>query len=119
MANESNIQQNQPEYCHFLIVTQPAQGHINPARYLAHRLLSLLPSCHVTLSTAISAHRRMFPCLSKPDQEIIVRQVSYIPFSDGNDSGFEPSIDERIEHVKKLATVAPKSLPRGSNLLHV
>lgn len=111
MANELKIQQNQPEkYCHFLIVTQPAQGHINPARYLAHRLLSIIPSCHVTLSTAISAHRSMFPSLSKPDQEIIVRQVSYIPFSDGFDSGSEPSIDDRIEHIKKLATVAPKSL---------
>jgi UDP-glucoronosyl and UDP-glucosyl transferase len=52
----------------------------------------------------------MFPSLSKPDQEITFRQVSYIPFSDGYDSGFEPSIDERIENIKKLATFAPKSL---------
>ncbi|KAJ4782280.1 Glycosyltransferase [Rhynchospora pubera] len=111
MANELKTQSNQPEnYQHFLIVTQPSQGHINPARYLAYRLLSLIPSCHVTLSTAISAHRRMFPSLPVPDQEMTIRQVSYIPFSDGYDSGFEPSFDDRIERIKKLASFAPKSL---------
>ena len=45
---------------HFLVVTYPAQGHINPARHLARRLLRAT-GARVTISTAVSAFRKMFP----------------------------------------------------------
>uniref|UniRef100_A0A0D9XEN5 Uncharacterized protein n=1 Tax=Leersia perrieri TaxID=77586 RepID=A0A0D9XEN5_9ORYZ len=48
---------------------------------------------HVTLSTAVSAHRRMFPSLSAPNEDVIagdgdVGGISYFPYSDGYDEGF-------------------------------
>lgn len=52
----------------------------------------------------------MFPSLSIPDQEITVRQVSFIPFSDGFDAGFDPSIHDRADRKKKELTIGPKSL---------
>ncbi|XP_040376296.1 cyanidin 3-O-rutinoside 5-O-glucosyltransferase-like [Oryza brachyantha] len=74
---------------HFLVVAYPAQGHINPARALAARL-ARVTGADVTLSAAVSAHRRMFPSLAAPDEE--ARDdgagVSYVPYSDGYDEGF-------------------------------
>ncbi|KAB1213520.1 Anthocyanidin 3-O-glucoside 5-O-glucosyltransferase [Morella rubra] len=42
---------------HFLLLTFPAQGHINPVLQFAKRLIRL--GAHVTLATSLSAHRRM------------------------------------------------------------
>nr|CAD1843043.1 unnamed protein product [Ananas comosus var. bracteatus] len=69
---------------HFLVVTYPAQGHINPSQHLARRL-ARSTGARVTFSTAVSAHRRMFPSLSSPDQEFSDGLLSYIPYSDGSD----------------------------------
>lgn len=70
---------------HFLVVTFPFQGHINPALHLAKRL-ALENSTHVTFSTTISAHRRMFPSLSETSSlETKDELITYIPFSDGHD----------------------------------
>ncbi|KAJ4769769.1 Glycosyltransferase [Rhynchospora pubera] len=111
MANEFKIETKKPDqYHHFLIVVQPAQSHINPARYLAYRLLSIIPSCHVTVSTSIWAHSRMFPSLSHPNQEITISQVSFVPFSDGYDAGFDPSIHDRAERRKRMKAIGPGSL---------
>ncbi|WOL09185.1 crocetin glucosyltransferase, chloroplastic-like [Canna indica] len=71
---------------HFLIVSYIIQGHINPALSLGKRLASTFASA-VTFSTSISAHRRMFPDLPTPDQEVHDGLVSYIPYSDGYDDG--------------------------------
>ncbi|XP_047076582.1 cyanidin 3-O-rutinoside 5-O-glucosyltransferase-like [Lolium rigidum] len=73
---------------HFLIVVFPGQGHINPARALAERLVRAMPGAHVTLSAAVSAHRLMFPSLEYPDEEVHDGAISYIPYSDGYDRGF-------------------------------
>ncbi|KAJ1691215.1 hypothetical protein LUZ63_015370 [Rhynchospora breviuscula] len=111
MAREPETVTSKPEpYHHFLIVVRPTQSHINPARHLAYRLLSIIPSCHVTISTGISAHRKLFPSLSDPDEEITVRQVSFIPYLDGIDAGSNSSIQDRVERMKKMKTISPKSL---------
>ncbi|KAK1615939.1 hypothetical protein QYE76_021456 [Lolium multiflorum] len=73
---------------HFLVVAFPGQGHINPARALAERLVRAMPGAHVTLSAAVSAHRLMFPSLESPDEEVHDGAISYIPYSDGYDRGF-------------------------------
>ncbi|XP_047072310.1 cyanidin 3-O-rutinoside 5-O-glucosyltransferase-like [Lolium rigidum] len=73
---------------HFLVVVFPGQGHINPARALAERLVRAMPGAHVTLSAAVSAHRLMFPSLEYPDEEVHDGPISYIPYSDGYDRGF-------------------------------
>ncbi|XP_020097999.1 cyanidin 3-O-rutinoside 5-O-glucosyltransferase-like [Ananas comosus] len=67
---------------HFLVVTYPAQGHINPSQHLARRL-ARTTGARVTFSTGISAHRRMFPSLSSHDQEFSDGLLSYIPYDDG------------------------------------
>uniref|UniRef100_A0A0D3F257 Glycosyltransferase n=1 Tax=Oryza barthii TaxID=65489 RepID=A0A0D3F257_9ORYZ len=78
---------------HFLVVAYPGQGHINPARALAARL-ARATGAHVTLSAAVSAHRRMFPSLAAPDEEVHDAGadggggISYVPYSDGYDEGF-------------------------------
>ncbi|KAK1615942.1 hypothetical protein QYE76_021459 [Lolium multiflorum] len=74
---------------HFLIIAFPTQGHINPARALAERLLRAMPGARVTLSTAVSAHRLMFPSLASPDEEVHDGAISYVPYSDGYDHGFD------------------------------
>ncbi|KAJ4769768.1 Glycosyltransferase [Rhynchospora pubera] len=105
------METNKPDqYHHFLLVVHPPQSHIIPVRHLAHRLLSIIPSCHVTVSTTIGAHNRMFPSLSFPDQEITMRQVSYIPFTDGYDAGFDRSVHDPAQRMKKMEVVSPKSL---------
>jgi UDP-glucoronosyl and UDP-glucosyl transferase len=111
MANEANTRIKKPDqYHHFLIVVAGSQSHINPARHLAYRLLSIIPTCHVTVSTAVSSHRRMFPSLSVPDQQVTVRQVCFIPYSDGFDEGFDPSIHDRAERRRRRIAIGPKSL---------
>ncbi|XP_038986576.1 UDP-glycosyltransferase 75C1-like [Phoenix dactylifera] len=88
---------------HFLVVTYPAQGHINPSLHLAKRLAQTTGR-RVTFSTAISAHRRMFPSLAKPDEEVEDGLLSYIPFSDGYDTGFkldnESDLDDFMSQFK-------------------
>ncbi|RLN13619.1 hypothetical protein C2845_PM09G17200 [Panicum miliaceum] len=74
---------------HFLFVTSPMQGHINPARRLAARVMAANPDALVTFSTAVSGHRRMFPSLARPDDEAVdAAGVLHVPFSDGFDDGF-------------------------------
>ncbi|XP_072960078.1 crocetin glucosyltransferase, chloroplastic-like [Typha angustifolia] len=68
---------------HLLVVAYPAQGHLNPSLRLAKKLARL--GAVVTFSTTVSAHRRMFPDASPPDQEVSDDELSYLPFSDGQD----------------------------------
>ncbi|XP_020578019.1 cyanidin 3-O-rutinoside 5-O-glucosyltransferase-like [Phalaenopsis equestris] len=67
---------------HILIITFPAQGHLNPAINLAKRLLSSTNS-DITFCTATTAHCRMFPSLPSPASPILHNGITYIPFSDG------------------------------------
>ncbi|KAK8913808.1 Cyanidin 3-O-rutinoside 5-O-glucosyltransferase [Platanthera zijinensis] len=72
---------------HFLVVTFPVQGHLNPGRHLAKRLALLAAGARITISTPISGHRRMFSSISTPDEEVQDGNITYIPFSDGDDDG--------------------------------
>jgi hypothetical protein len=70
---------------HFLLVTFPAQGHINPTLQFAKRLISL--GAHVTFATSVSAHRRMTKSSPPPNG------LSFASFSDGYDDGVRPEDD--------------------------
>jgi len=77
---------------HFLLVTLPLQGHINPSLQFAKRLT--LIGARVTLATALSAQRRMSKTLF-PDG------LSFVTFSDGYDDGLKPE-DDRVHYVSEL-----------------
>ncbi|XP_010435193.1 PREDICTED: UDP-glycosyltransferase 75C1-like [Camelina sativa] len=76
-----------PRHPHYLLVTFPAQGHINPALQLANRLIH--HGATVTYSTAISAHRRM----GEPPS---TKGLSFAWFTDGFDDGVKSSKDQKI-----------------------
>nr|POF16129.1 crocetin glucosyltransferase, chloroplastic [Quercus suber] len=95
------MEQQQP---HFLLVTYPAQGHINPALQFANRLIHLGGGgrrVHVTFAITISAHRRMIKS-PPPDG------LSFATFSDGYDDGFklEDKVQEHLDQLKRNGTKA-------------
>ncbi|KAF0902995.1 hypothetical protein E2562_022625 [Oryza meyeriana var. granulata] len=93
MANSSRqMVASPPPRQHFLFVTDPIQSHVNSARRLAARVAAAMPNARVTFSTAVSCHRVMFPHLKSPDGEVLQGVVSYIPYSDGFDGGFNPEV---------------------------
>jgi UDP:flavonoid glycosyltransferase YjiC (YdhE family) len=83
---------------HLLFVTSPLQGHINPVRRLAARVAAA--DVLVTISTAVSGHRLMFPSLASPDEEAVdAAGLLHVPFSDGYDEGF----DREVHDVRSFA----------------
>ncbi|CAN6214431.1 unnamed protein product [Urochloa humidicola] len=73
---------------HFVIVTYPAHGHINPARHLAWRLL-LRYGATVTIATAMSGYRKMFPDAAGKHEHLDgATGIRYAHYSDGYDDGF-------------------------------
>ncbi|KAL8201685.1 hypothetical protein R6Q57_010832 [Mikania cordata] len=66
---------------HFLLVTYPAQGHINPALQFAKQLTRL--GVKLTFTITVSAYRRM----TKSNQ--IPQSFDFVLFSDGYDDGFD------------------------------
>ncbi|XP_021748953.1 crocetin glucosyltransferase, chloroplastic-like [Chenopodium quinoa] len=97
---------------HFLLVTFPAQGHINPALQFAKRLLRA--GADVTFATAASAHK----CLKKAT---IPDGMTLTTFSDGYDDGFKASDGDvtnymstfRQRGVETLSTLFDKSVAEG------
>ncbi|KAJ4968097.1 hypothetical protein NE237_014798 [Protea cynaroides] len=75
---------NQP---HFLVVTFPAQGHINPGLQFAKRLVAT--GARVTFATSASVHRRM------SNTSIIPNDLTVAPFCDDFDY---IKTDDDIEH---------------------
>ncbi|KAK6161664.1 hypothetical protein DH2020_005045 [Rehmannia glutinosa] len=71
--------------CHILLVTFPAQGHINPSLQFAKRLINI--GAQVTFSTSLSAIRRMMNNPTPP----ITNGLNLVPFSDGYDDGWNMS----------------------------
>ncbi|KQK17836.1 cyanidin 3-O-rutinoside 5-O-glucosyltransferase [Brachypodium distachyon] len=96
---------------HFLFVTTPMQGHINPARRLAARVMASMPSARVTFSTAVAAHRLMFPS-NTDDQEDAVDDagVLYVPYSDGFDEGFNPAVHGTGTYKERSRAVGRETL---------
>ncbi|CAM0879999.1 unnamed protein product [Alopecurus aequalis] len=95
---------------HFLVVTYPAQGHINPARHLALRLLRATPGARVTVSTAVSACRKMFPDAGEAEEHVDGAGVRYAPFSDGFDGGFKGAAHDHTDYMSQLKVVGPRTL---------
>ncbi|KAK7815171.1 crocetin glucosyltransferase, partial [Quercus suber] len=91
-----NLQQS-----HYVIVTYPAQGHINPALQFAERLIRL--GVHVTFFTTIGAHHRSMIKSPPPDG------LSFATFSDGYDDGVVP-VDDRDKQWDQLKRNGSKAL---------
>ncbi|XP_023756583.1 UDP-glycosyltransferase 75C1 [Lactuca sativa] len=91
--------QSQP---HFLLVTYPAQGHINPALQFAKRLLRL--GVKVTFTTCLSAYRRMSKAGRIPDS------LSFAPFSDGFDDGYNYKDSDASFYLTQLRNRGKQSL---------
>ncbi|TKY59941.1 Anthocyanidin 3-O-glucoside 5-O-glucosyltransferase 1 [Spatholobus suberectus] len=70
----------------FLVVTYPAQSHINPALQLAKRLITM--GAHVTLLVTLHLYRRIA-------NKITIPGLSLLPFSDGYDAGLSFSLSPR------------------------
>ncbi|KAF3456675.1 hypothetical protein FNV43_RR01329 [Rhamnella rubrinervis] len=69
----------------FLVVTYPAQGHINPALHFSKRLIAF--GAEVIYFTSLSAYRSMF---TQPSSS---GNMHFSSFSDGYDDGFKPGVD--------------------------
>ncbi|XP_020673919.1 cyanidin 3-O-rutinoside 5-O-glucosyltransferase-like [Dendrobium catenatum] len=103
---------------HILVACYPAQGHINPTLRLSKRLAHEA-GVRITFSTAVNAHRRMFP-----NQEAGVLHddlFAYIPYSNGYDDGFDPKIhdirttmyDSKQNGSRSLASIVDDQAARG------
>ncbi|XP_059632096.1 UDP-glycosyltransferase 75C1-like [Cornus florida] len=68
--------------CHILLLTFPAQGHINPSIQFAKNLTRM--GVKVTIITSLSAHRHM-----TKSNNSIPKGLSLSAFSDGYDDGFK------------------------------
>lgn len=87
------------------------QGHINPARRLAARVMASMPGARVTFSTAVGGRRLMFPSLATPDEETVDDAgVLYIPYSDGFDEGFRPEVHGRDTYKERARAVGRETL---------
>ncbi|XP_044469473.1 crocetin glucosyltransferase, chloroplastic-like [Mangifera indica] len=71
---------------HFLLVTFPAQGHINPGLQLAKRLISI--GVRVTFATSDYAIRRI-----EKNSTTHAQGLSFAAFSDGYENGYNSSVD--------------------------
>uniref|UniRef100_A0ACD5ZW38 Uncharacterized protein n=1 Tax=Avena sativa TaxID=4498 RepID=A0ACD5ZW38_AVESA len=95
---------------HLLFVTSPMQGHINPVRHLAARVAAA-DNARVTISTAISGHRRMFPSLASPDEEAVdAAGLLHVPFSDGYDEGFDRSVHDARSYAERARAAGRETL---------
>ncbi|XP_010023606.2 phloretin 4'-O-glucosyltransferase [Eucalyptus grandis] len=103
---------------HFLLVTFPGQGHINPSLQFAKRLVRV--GAHVTFVTAIRAHLRTAESKSPPEG------LSFASFSDGYDEGVKEGQDLEVymDDLKRrgsetLSDLIASNLENGRRLLGV
>ncbi|KAE8022884.1 hypothetical protein FH972_008645 [Carpinus fangiana] len=84
---------------HVLLVTFPAQGHINPSLQFAKRLLLL--GARVTFATTVFVHRRI-------TKTPTLDGLSFATFSDGYDDGVPPdiSVDHYMSELKRRSSQA-------------
>ncbi|XP_072999712.1 UDP-glycosyltransferase 75C1-like [Typha latifolia] len=97
----------QQESQHFLVVTYPFQGHINPALHLAKRIAGVTGG-PVTFSTTHAAHRRMSPSSFQTHDGLL----SYLPFSDGCDDtgGFTGELSGYSKYMSQLKEIGSRTL---------
>ncbi|KAI6694778.1 hypothetical protein NL676_022488 [Syzygium grande] len=93
---------------HFLLVTFPAQGHINPALQFAKRLLR--GGAEVTFATSVSACSRMSKGQTHSEG------LHFAAFSDGYDDGFKQGDDMMhfVSEVKRRGSEKLKDLIASS-----
>lgn len=81
---------------HVLLVTFPAQGHINPSLQFAKRLIKL--GIEVTFATSVFAHRRM----AKTAASNALKGLDFAGFSDGYDDGFKSDVDDPKRYMSEI-----------------
>ncbi|KAL8201684.1 hypothetical protein R6Q57_010831 [Mikania cordata] len=87
---------------HFLVLTFPAQGHINPALQFAKRLIRL--GVKVTFATTISTFNK----INKVGR--IPQCFDFAVFSDGYDDGYKTGLDDTTTYLTQLKTRGTQSL---------
>ncbi|XP_027166851.1 UDP-glycosyltransferase 75C1-like [Coffea eugenioides] len=90
------------ENCHFLVVTFPGQGHINPTLQFAKRLAKL--GVRTTFSTSLGAINRM-----NRASDSLPEKLSIVAFSDGYDHGWTTDDDVQI-YMTSLITRGSQTL---------
>ncbi|KAL0340558.1 UNVERIFIED_CONTAM: UDP-glycosyltransferase 75C1 [Sesamum radiatum] len=88
---------------HVLLVTFPAQGHINPSLQFAKRLIDM--GIEVTFATSVYARRRM----EKTAARDLPKGLSFAAFSDGYDDGFTMS-DDPNKYMTEIRSRGAKTL---------
>ncbi|XP_013638699.1 PREDICTED: UDP-glycosyltransferase 75B1 [Brassica oleracea var. oleracea] len=90
---------------HFLLVTYPAQGHVNPSLHFARRLIRTT-GARVTFVTCVSVfHRSMISKHSDLDNNL-----SFLAFSDGFDQGGLTTAEEIKSRSLNLKNNGEKAL---------
>ncbi|XP_057547467.1 crocetin glucosyltransferase, chloroplastic-like [Amaranthus tricolor] len=100
---------------HFLLMTYPAQGHINPALQFSKKLRRA--GADVTLITSVSAHTRI-------DKATVPTGVEFESFSDGYDNGYRASDGDVMDYLSTfrqrgantLETLFQKSASKGKHV---
>ncbi|KAG2317161.1 hypothetical protein Bca52824_020283 [Brassica carinata] len=90
---------------HFLLVTLPAQGHVNPSLRFAHRLIRTT-GARVTLATCLS----VFHCSNIQSHDDDVCNLSLLTFSDGFDDGVISSTEDVQTRLLNLERHGDKTL---------
>ncbi|ESQ36367.1 hypothetical protein EUTSA_v10007593mg [Eutrema salsugineum] len=89
---------------HFLLVTFPAQGHVNPSLRFARRLIKTT-GARVTFATCLSVfHRSMISTQSD------LNNLSFLTFSDGFDDGGVSTAEDRENRSVNLKINGDKTL---------
>nr|UHH90494.1 UDP-glycosyltransferase [Nicotiana benthamiana] len=89
---------------HVLLVTFPAQGHINPCLQFAMRLIRM--GIEVTFATSIFAHRRM----AKTTTSTLPKGLNFAAFSDGYDDGFKADEHDSQHYMSEIKSRGSKTL---------
>lgn len=82
---------------HVLLVTFPAQGHINPSLQFAKRLIKL--GIEVTFATSVFAQRRMAKTATTSTS---TKGLKFAAFSDGYDDGFKANVDDSKRYMTEI-----------------
>ncbi|CAI9117535.1 OLC1v1018935C1 [Oldenlandia corymbosa var. corymbosa] len=92
------------ENCHFLVVTFPAQGHINPTLQFSKLLAK--SGVKVTFATSFAAIVRM-----NKIEVSLPKNLTIVPFSDGYDDGWA-SVQDFRHYYTTLVTIGSKNLEK-------
>ncbi|KAG9142239.1 hypothetical protein Leryth_007673 [Lithospermum erythrorhizon] len=99
------------KHCHVLLVTFPAQGHINPALQFAKRLVRM--GVRVTFTTTLFAHRRITKSMKGTQ---LMEGLNLVSFSDGYDDGYRRSSSSDSAYVDTKKYISEMK-SRGSKAL--